>query len=333
MNYQRHSLKIIFFAVAFCLLAAEVTVLQLPLFKLNPQWFTMAVAADLSLVAPLVLFFSVRLWRPLRPKTLLFFIAVGAFVGGLLTGTRLWFVALAIESVALLFLLSKLNVLVKQTLSLKQKGYSLPRAICLGSQDTVKALLAHPAFRLTALDIKVWRYSVFSAWQKQSNEAVATFSYYQLGNPAIRLAIGFMIISEALPQHLLVHQWSPLAAWLLTATNIYGLMWLFADYKAMQLKPVALRETKLDIYCGFRGSVSVPLEQIVSITPFEGQTMDKNATSLSSLKEPQLIIELKSPVEVQKLFGTVEAGLLYVSVDDPHIFIKRVMQQREELCG
>ena len=34
-----------------------------------------------------------------------------------------------------------------------------------------------------------------------------------------------------------------------------------------------------------------------------------------------------------KLFGTVEASLLYVSVDDPQAFIKRVMQQREELCG
>ena len=293
----------------------------------------MAVAADLSLIAPLVLFFSIRLWRPLRPRALLFFIATGAFIGGVLTGTKLWFVALAVESIALLFLFSRFNVLVRQTLSLKQKGYSLPRAIYLGSRDAIKTLLAHPALRLTALDIKVWRYSVFSAWQKQNGEAVMTFSYYQLGNPSIRLAIGFMIVFEALPQHLLVHQWNPLAAWLLTATNVYGLMWLFADYKAMQLKPIELREAELDIHCGFRGSVSVPLEQIISITPFEGQTIDKNATSLSSLKQPQLAIELKAPVEVQKLFSTVEARLLYLSIEDPQEFTERVMQQREKLCG
>lgn len=333
MTLRHSSLKFIFPFILLFLLIAELFALQSPLFQLNPNWFNLAVATDLSLLVPVALFLLIRQWYPLKLRALISFVAIGALIGGLSTGTKLWFVAVALEAIVLILVIFKLRSFIQTIIVLKKDGLSLSQAIRSSLTNIITSISDHHAFLLLKLDIYTWRYSIFSFWQKQPKNALVTFSYSPLGNPFTKLALALMIVLEAIPVHFLIHQWSPIGAWVHTVINIYSLMFLFADYRAMQLRPIALHENTLKLHYGFRVNTTVALNQIVSIEPLDEEEQiinDQNIVRLSNLKKPQLVMTLNAPTQITKLFGKTQAQVLHLSVENPQEFVLAVLQQRDK---
>ena len=69
---------------------------------------------------------------------------------------------------------------------------------------------------------------------------------------------------ETLVVHLLVSQWSDVAAWVLTAGSLYATLWLVADCRASVLRPIAFKGSVLEIRSGMRFSADIPLERVAA---------------------------------------------------------------------
>lgn len=330
MLWFRLPRRTVFAGAALFFLIAEILTLQLPLFERQPQLFNTTILLDLSLVAPISLFFLIRLWRPLNQQVLYGLVCAGVFAASLITGTKLWFMVVFVQLGALLIWLTRLRVLANDVAGSRKQGLDWLESLRLSLAAGIQSLLSHPALKLTALDVKVWRYSVFSFVKPKHENALATFSYAQNTTPYLHLALAFLLVLEVIPQHILIHQWSPLAAWGLSIFTLYGLLWLMADYRSLSLKPSELHADVLKLHCGIRATANVALETILSVRAFD-PTTDEDAVSLSVKKEPSLTLMLEDDVTLSKLFGVTKSKKLALTLDDDEGFIDAVLRQKSKL--
>jgi hypothetical protein len=131
---------------------------------------------------------------------------------------------------------------------------------------------------------------------------------------------GFLIIVETVVVHVaLAALWSPLVAWIATASSAYALVWLIGDAQAIRLYPVAIIGDKLRVTIGVRWRASIPLADIVAVT--ETRTVPPGALGLALL-EPTVLIALRAPIEVRALLGIRRRGdRIALTIDDPKAFI------------
>jgi hypothetical protein len=131
--------------------------------------------------------------------------------------------------------------------------------------------------------------------------------------------IGFLVVVETVAFHILLGMWSPLVAWISTASSAYLLMWLLADAQAIRLYPVAIRDGKLHVTLGVRWRATIPLNAIASVT--EIRAVPEGALNLA-LIEPTVLVTLRSPVEVRGLLGRRRsADRIALTIDDPKAFV------------
>jgi hypothetical protein len=113
--------------------------------------------------------------------------------------------------------------------------------------------------------------------------------------------------------------WSPVAAWVVTASSAYVLLWLIADIHAVRLYPVAIQHSMLRVTVGVRWRAAIPLDAIASVT--EIKTVPEGALNLS-LMEPTVLVTLRAPVVVRGLLGKRRHGdRLALTIDNPKAFI------------
>jgi hypothetical protein len=130
--------------------------------------------------------------------------------------------------------------------------------------------------------------------------------------------IGFLLIGETAATHLLLAMWSPLAAWIATASSAYLLLWVIADAQAIRLHPVAVSGQALQVRLGVRWRATIPLAEIASVT--EISAVPEGAMNLA-LFEPTVLVTLRSPVAVRGLLGKRRhADRLALTIDDPEAF-------------
>ncbi|HEX2690612.1 MAG TPA: hypothetical protein VHN14_28545 [Kofleriaceae bacterium] len=130
--------------------------------------------------------------------------------------------------------------------------------------------------------------------------------------------IGFLIIVETAALHILLAMWSPLVAWISTASSGYALLWLAGDAQAIRLYPVAVEGGMLRVTVGIRWRAMIPLSAIASVT--EVRAVPPGALNLG-LFEPTVLVTLRAPVEVRGLLGrTRHADRLALTIDDPKAF-------------
>lgn len=313
---MHRNLRTLTVATFIVIALAEIFVLQQPLFQRQPELKRLAIAGDISIVLPVLLFFGLRLWFPLKLSRLFSFIAMGVFISSVLTGTKLWIFAVLVEMILTVLVLIRLKNFGQQVQQQRQQGATWQASLLQGARASLITLSQEPLMRYALTEMRMLRYSLLAFWRRPSN-ALQTFAYHQLRDSTVLIGLGLMLVMESIPIHFLLHQWQPWLAWLATISNIYVLLWLIADYRAMQLKPLELHADRLVIYQGLRASVTVKLEHILSITPYEhDSSLNKESIDLSCSRIPQLTLELKQEVEVQQLFRKNRTNTLLLSVQD-----------------
>jgi hypothetical protein len=134
--------------------------------------------------------------------------------------------------------------------------------------------------------------------------------------------IGFLLIGETAATHLLLAMWSPLAAWIATASSAYLMLWLVGDAQAIRLHPVAVRGATLHVRLGVRWRAAIPLAEIASVT--EIRAVPEGAMNLA-LFEPTVLVTLRAPALLRGLLGkTRRADRIALTIDDPGAFIAAV---------
>jgi hypothetical protein len=106
--------------------------------------------------------------------------------------------------------------------------------------------------------------------------------------------------------HFLLKRWNGFYAWILTGFSIYTCMQLSAHIRAIRLRPIRVSEHRINMHMGLAADAIVQLTNIESIEltkkNFEEKGMIKIAL-IKGLENHNMMIRLKEPVEVIKLFG------------------------------
>jgi len=313
---------------------AEYLALQQPFFKSHPDIFSLAVMVDLVIIAPVACFLIVRLKRALTWQSLFSYMALGGLVSAFLlrgtqTGKSLVAFAISLELLLLAFFTTKVVSFVNRVRTGLKAGEPLEQALRQSLEAAYGQSLAAPLLRLSLTEFFLIYYGIFGWFRRsQTSNSVrpSTFSYHRSYDTTTLLAIVVILLFEAVPLHLLVNEWSSIAAWVLTVLELYTLLWLLGDYQALRLKPIEFTATHLHLYKGLRWQTDVALSNIVEITPAEFE-VPEGCLDFSLSKTPQFLLRMDKPIVVYGLFGQErEASCVSISVDDPQRFQAHLQQ-------
>ena len=74
------------------------------------------------------------------------------------------------------------------------------------------------------------------------------------------LCLGLAALLEILPLHLLLHRWSPIAAWTLTALSLYGAIWLAGLFRSLERRPGYVLPGEATIRLGLFLTLRIPAD-------------------------------------------------------------------------
>jgi hypothetical protein len=184
-----------------------------------------------------------------------------------------------------------------------------------------KAVDARLPADAVAHEMAVLYYALF-AWRtdpttiQQQEDA---FTYHRSsGYGAILGAILMAVVVELVAFHVLLHLWSPVAAWIHTALVVYGTLFLIGDYRAMRFRPIVVTGEAVHVRCGLRWSVAIPRKEIAGVEPMRRAVEEHDGYfSAAAAPKPDFVLKLRAPVVIDGPYGlTRTAQLIGVSADD-----------------
>jgi len=136
-------------------------------------------------------------------------------------------------------------------------------------------------------------------------------------------ALLVVFVGEGLAVHLILDSlgWRT-AAWLLTASHLYGAMWLIGDAQALRLRPTLVTPDGIDLRLGLRWRARIDRATVEKV---EVCSADPAADELvlAVIGPAEVRIVLREPVVVHGLFGlTRSTTRLRVQADDAAGFVR-----------
>lgn len=117
--------------------------------------------------------------------------------------------------------------------------------------------------------------------------------------------LAFLVVIESVAVHVLLSRVSSTAAWIATATSIYGLLWLIGDMHALRLGGIRVTPRHLEATLGLRWSLRIPRTAIRSVTPIAAKLPRSKDLAACELLWPDVLVELSEPVEIGGPLGGV----------------------------
>ncbi len=240
---------------------------------------------------------------------------------------------IAIELFLAVLLIRKIPTLIQHYKLQKENSFYYPA--------TIRRALHQTFGKKKLLDILVYDFTIFyyaffvwkKKWDSKSDTRVFTI-HTESGYFGLYIMLVHAMVIEVIGVHFLIaHFWSPIAAWIFTILDLYALAWIIADYHAVRLSPIVIKDRKLFAQVGIRREIEFELDNIKSIqrtvTVKKARAQEKNsfAITLPDLfeEDPQFEIELKSPVVAYLPFGKkMDITKLYVTVDEKEKFFQEM---------
>ena len=159
-----------------------------------------------------------------------------------------------------------------------------------------------PVGTLVAFELTTLYYSLF-AWRKKT-PAEGWTVHERSGWGAIVGAFMIVIAGEGVCMHFLLAIWFPRGAWIWTALDLYGALWLIGDYHALRLRRTLLGDDALELRYGLRATATIPYANIAAVEPRSGEWRKRKGTLKMAIGDaPRTIIRLREPMTVQSIAG------------------------------
>ncbi|WP_316570130.1 hypothetical protein [Neobacillus sp. YIM B06451] len=234
------------------------------------------------------------------------------------------------------FLITKVPKLINQYK--KEKQVSNQFLINLQKAIT-KTMGERKTLILFATEVSVFYYGLFS-WKNKHKENETAFSYHKdSGYFGEFIMLAHALTIEIIGVHFMMLKISHILAWAVTALDVYILLILIADYKAIVQSPLMLTKTSIKIQKGLRATMEIDYNNIDSIevnrSTKEDRKKEKRAYSmeLGSMMEDKVpyVMNFKEEITMRGLYGkkrTIEK--VYISVDEPEKFMKCIIDLKKE---
>jgi hypothetical protein len=296
-------------------------ILSFTLMPLHPA-IGIGIAIDLTLTAAAA--FWLLAVRPghAKPAALIRVLVLGFALARLLVGvSALGIVAIAIECVVTVFIIVRARRLVRHVRALRREGHGFHAALDIALRGVFPVPAVASAL---AMEIATVVFAL-TGWFRSPPEGFAM--HRTSGVVLIVGVLAVLSVVEAVVVHILVAQFAPTAAIVLTALSAYGFLWLVGFLHSVRLSPLRFTDRGLVIERGVTRRAIVPTSAIVRaevVTAIDAKAV--GAVDMSYV-EPNLVLELASPVEVVGLFGrTKPATKLWLSIDDRDGFVARLAE-------
>ncbi|MEO5644893.1 MAG: hypothetical protein ABIQ40_07250 [Bacteroidia bacterium] len=312
-----------------------------PSFKNNNQVISLAILGDLVITAPLLYLFFIRK-SAVSKITILRIIFIGIIVAGAILNTesnqlihvlKVW-ISPVIECTLIFVLVRKFylaNRLAKEQAVVKTDFLNHCRKVLTTILGNKKAA------DIFSSEIAVFYYAFFG--RKEIIDNKNTFSSYK-GN-GVTIVLGsllFVFLTEALGSHFLFAHWSTTLAWVITSLSVYTCLQLFAHIRSIKARANKIHTDCLELHMGMAADAYIDFNNIEKIELNKSNfnlKKEKSSCKLSligGLESHNVLIELKSPIEVIRMFGIKkQAKIILFYVDEPEKFIDCVVRSQEKL--
>jgi|GEM_PF-3299608 len=319
-----------FIGLSLLIILCDLIIVKSSLLQDNNQLLSIALSLDFVVVIPLLLYFLI--YRKLQKK----FIAILPFclVGYITLMLLLPQSSQAeIEIIKYIIIPLEIGFISYEIYKLSQIFNTYRRNRSADSHPienlTKSVEVTFNKSKLTGLlvhELSVFYYMVLS-WRKKSfTQANATsFSYHTNSSWfVIVLFLCKLLIIEGALIHIVLMQWSHIAAWIISLGNVYLIFMLIADYRAMTLNPILLFKHKIRLQYGLQMLTYIDLDNIESVSTinYEKLTNDELKTAFIPLAvEPNLLITLNNKITISRMFGKQQmVNRIYLFVDKPREF-------------
>lgn len=174
-------------------------------------------------------------------------------------------------------------------------------------------------------------YFAFFFWRKPLIESNTTIFSYHKNNAYFAIFIGLILLItvESVVAHFFLAKFDPTLAWVATLASLYTVIWLWGDFQAIRLNPIAINDQELKLNAGLRWQISIPREmikEVIDINKAGKLTERKDYLSMTVAGEPELVIVLEEPLKAKGLFYlTKECKYIGIFVDDLPAFKQTLM--------
>lgn len=178
-------------------------------------------------------------------------------------------------------------------------------------------------------------YYLFFSWKrkvKPEQPGIAAFSYHRKSGQTVMAAVFTHVIAiEAFGVHVLVMRWSEIAAWVLTAADLWLIFILWADCRASAIQPIEMHPDGLRIRYGMRIQGDIPYRWIAAVdTALEFHpSKAESKHSVLPMVTPNVKITLTETTTVQGLlFMPKQVESIYLALDEPAAFAHAVKKMQ-----
>lgn len=325
------------FGVPLFIIGLMIFVSNTAAFQMNPDPLSIGITVDLLLIVPLVYFLLIRKTR--IPKTTIVpCLILGVVVCSLilpqenqhyLSLFKTW-VLPVVELSVVAYVIYSLRKVIK---SYKKTDDSIDFLSAL--KITCSEILPKPAVMPVVTEIAVFYYG-FIHWKKRElkeNE----FSYHkESGTIALLATLLFLIVAETAVFHILLIQWSSVAAWILTFLSVYSGFQILGFLRSMLKRPISIEQNQLCLRYGIMSESTIDLDQIESveissmeITPDE---KTRKLSILGDLESHNVIIHLKGENELGGLYGIKKKYRTLAFYVDDTIGFQKQLNKAISLC-
>ena len=176
-------------------------------------------------------------------------------------------------------------------------------------------------------------YYGLAAWRAHPHQPAGyqAFSYHKRNGHGPLVAVLLMLFAiEGFAIHLLLAKWSLTAAWIMTASTIYGAFWFIADFRAMVLRPNLIDAHTIRLRSGLRFELTIARDQLVSISK-EIPKQREQVLNLTLLGTPTHWLHLREPAQAIGPYGFKRsAQVIGLQVDDAQAFEALLAPQADQ---
>lgn len=299
----------------------------------NPQ-VVIGSLLDLIVVAPIlaIIYLKKYSW-----KTAVGLIATGCIVARFVIPSTLLnpykyitTVGIAVELLIILFELMLITLLLvylpKIVLQVKASTapmvFSFPHALDNFSKN--------PIIKVLSSEMLVFYYA-FASWRKQQPSGITLYkntSYF-----SFNIMLIHAIVLESLGFHWWLHSKAPIVSIILLIINVYGVIFLIADMRAMKLNPIQIQHT------GFYISLGLFRRTYIDYRDIEEVILNAEVKQFKECAEfiaqdfitapPQMVLKMKQPQQVDMLYGLKKyCEYVAISCDDATQLLAKIEEGR-----
>lgn len=323
-----------FFLLALAIVTATWLVINSAAFAERPDLMAMASTIDLTLIIPLIYFLCIRKSSIPKITVLPVFVLSMVLASQLIpsdyqqTLTYIQYLVPLIELFVIGFIIYNVRKTVK-AYDQEKKGKKRQGFLETVSEATEKAYGEGVFANVFAMEISVFHYAIIG-WNPQIEAPKGErFTYHkESGYFAFLGVVLFALVAETAIFHLLLMQWSNVAAWILTGLSIYSVFFVLGDFNAIRKRPMYFREDGLMVRIGLRWRVFIPFSEIESV---ELRIPDKNKEEFANfivVGEANTLINLRSEVTAKGLYGFKKTfSKLALNMDDRQDFQRQLTEK------